>query len=385
MGCFGLRKAVKFHALCLLLMLIAAGAAGQEPFSVKTKDGRVLSLNTKTVKNAPHIPLPDLSRFLEQAIGYKTDWDETFGVLKITKGAENFSLFLDKAVILHNTQIMHGTQSVLNESGEILIPLSSFQMLAEIWGEFAIQGAAVATPPPPQSTPAPAPASTSAAATSPSTKPPSGGVMRVIIDPATEPFKSKRIGNEKTKPIAREEWTLSLARRLKASLEQEGGFEAVLTTAEGEKPTIEEKIKRINNSLSAALVALRLEESEFESLGGIEVVVASSALDMTADKSRAERGLSAGAAAVYIPRQSESQNLAAALVEELERATGSRTGPVMPSPAYLLKRVSIPAVIISCGYVSNPSDNINLAKDSYQESLVRAITDALKKFKNLKK
>lgn len=379
-----MRKIIKFHALCLIIMLAAAGAPGQEPFSLKTKDGRVLSLNTKTVNNAPHIPLPDLSRFLEQAGGFKTEWDETFGVLRITKGDENYNLFLDKTVILHNTQIVNGTQPVLNESGEILIPLSSFQMLAEIWGEFAIQGAAVATPQPPQPPPAATPSATSAAATPRAPKPLSSGVMRVIIDPASEPFKSQRTGGDKIKPIAREEWTLSFARRLKSVLEQDGGFEAVLTTAGGEKLTPEEKIRRINASGAAALVALRLEESEFESLGGIEVVAASSSLDMTADKSRAERGLSAGAAAVYIARQNESQNLAATLVEELERASGGRVGPVMPSPAYLLKRVTMPAVIISCGYVSNRADAANLVRDSHQENLARAIAGALMKFRNLK-
>ena len=389
------KRMARFIRLIVVLCIMAVwmGAPAQEAMSVQTRDGRTLSLTIRLLKNSPHVSLAELRRFMSEAkVGIELEWDETFGLLRITRGAENNALFLDKTNILVNNEVIRGTEPMRLVGGEIFIPISSLKVLSSVGNEFIfgdvrtgspadMAPAILPTPPPSKAKPE----LTSAPEKASEPVPPrrtGAPYLRVAIDPATEPLKWDRVAGGAS--ISQEEWTFNLAQKIKSLLEREGNIEVILTADRDEKITTDEKIRRINRSGADALIALRLDASEFESQGGIEIIVASASLDLSAaDRTRIETRTNPPTAAAYIPYQEGSLALGTTLLEELEHAVAGRVGPVTPAPAYLLRRIAMPSVILSCGYVSNPTDAGQLRRAGYQETLARAITSAISKFRKI--
>ena len=354
----------------LCIMAVWMEAPAQETMGVQTRDGRTLSLTIRLLKNSPHVSLAELRRFMSEAkVGIELEWDETFGLLRITQGAENNALFLDKTSILVNNEVIHGTEPMRVVGGEIFIPVSSLKVLNKVWNEFIFEDVKRDLP-------------TEKAPEIVTPRRTGAPYLRVAIDPATEPLKWDRVAGGAS--ISQEEWTFNLAQKIKSLLEREGNIEVILTADRGEKITPDEKIRRINRSGADALIALRLDASEFESQGGIEIIVASASLGLSADeRTRIETRANSPTAAAYIPYREESIALGTALLEELEHAVAGRVEPVTPAPAYLLRRIAMPSVILSCGYVSNPTDAGQLRRAGYQETLARAIASAILKFRKI--
>jgi N-acetylmuramoyl-L-alanine amidase len=389
------KRMARFIRLVVVLCIMAVwvGAPAQETMSVQTRDGRTLSLTIRLLKNSPHVSLAELRRFMSEAkVGIELEWDETFGLLRITRGAENNALFLDKTNILVNNEVVRGTEPMRLVGGEIFIPISSLKVLSSVGNEFIfgdvrtgspadMAPAILPTPPPSKAKPE----FTSAPEKASEPLPPrrtGAPYLRVAIDPATEPLKWDRVAGGAS--ISQEEWTFNLAQKIKSLLEREGNIEVILTADRGEKITPDEKIRRINRSGADALIALRLDASEFESQGGIEIIVASASLDLSAsERTRIETRPNPPTAADYIPYQEGSLALGTTLLEELGHAVAGRVEPVTPAPAYLLRRIAMPSVILSCGYVSNPTDAGQLRRAGYQETLARAITSAISKFRKI--
>lgn len=377
----------------LCIMAVWLGAPAQEAMSVQTRDGRTLSLTIRLLKNSPHVSLVELRRFMSEAkVGIELEWDETFGLLRITRGAENNALFLDKTSILVNNEVIRGTEPMRLVGGEIFIPVSSLKVLSSAWNEFIFGDvrtgspadkapAILPTPPPSRAKPELTAAPEKASEPVPPRRT-GAPYLRVAIDPATEPLKWDRVAGGAS--ISQEEWTFNLAQKIKSILEREGNIEVILSADRGEKITPDEKIRRINRSGADALIALRLDASEFESQGGIEIIVASASLDLSAaERTRIETRPNSPTAAAYISYQEESLALGATLLEELEHAVAGRVEPVTPAPAYLLRRIAMPSVILSCGYVSNPTDAGQLRRTGYQDTIARAIASAILKFRKI--
>ena len=354
--------------IVLCIMAVWMWAPAQETMSVQTRNGRTLSLTIRLLKNSPHVSLAELRRFMSEAkVGIELEWDETFGLLRIMRGAENNALFLDKTNILVNNEVIRGTEPMRLVDDEIFIPVSSLKVLNKVWNEFIFENVKIDLPAEKTSEPL-MPRRT-------------GAPLRVAIDPATEPLKwEKSTGGAS---ISQEEWTFNLAQKMKSLLEHEGNIEVILTVDRDEKITPDEKIRRINHSGATFLIALCLDASEFESLGGIEIIVASASLDLSAsDRTRIEARSNPQTAA-YIPYQEGSFSLGTVLLEELEHDVAGRIGPVTPAPAYLLRRIAMPSVILSCGYVSNLTDAGQLRETRYQDTLARGIASAILKFQKI--
>ena len=48
--------------------------------------------------------------------------------------------------------------------------------------------------------------------------------------------------------------------------------------------------------------------------------------------------------------------------------------------AYIMDKVTIPSVIVECGFMSNPGDLSKLKNDEYQDKLVKSIVKGLIKY-----
>ncbi len=380
------RRCSAVFTIVLVTFSVLISASVVNSLNVTAKNGEEFALRLKAVKGSPYVSLQELTRLLDKSrSGFRTEWDDTFGVLRITRGADNFSLFLDKTTLLVNTQILEVDEPVRVIGGEVLIPLSSLKALNHLWKEFIFEGGEAKPPerikvkPSPTLTPTPAaPEATSP----PLPKPSSEKLARVIIDPASKPLRWDGVRRAPVNLPPQDTLTLDIALRIKAILEREGSIEVVLTSRGNESPSLEKKIERINTSGASALVVLRLEASESDHLGGINIMVASAALDPVAqDYEHTGRSRPLPAALAYLPYQRQSLVLANTAFIELGKAVSSRLGPITPAPLYILRRAAMPSVLISCGYITNPTDASHLARERYRESIARAIAAALLNYK----
>ncbi|MEO0093411.1 MAG: N-acetylmuramoyl-L-alanine amidase [candidate division WOR-3 bacterium] len=76
----------------------------------------------------------------------------------------------------------------------------------------------------------------------------------------------------------------------------------------------------------------------------------------------------------------ESQELAALIQENTAYATGIPNRGVMQAGFYVLRVNFMPAVLVECGYISNPAEEKLLAKKEFWEKLAKGIATGIKKF-----
>ncbi|MBN1901485.1 N-acetylmuramoyl-L-alanine amidase, partial [Candidatus Sumerlaeota bacterium] len=319
--------------------------------------------------------------------GWKIEWDDTFGILRFTAENSSYALFLDKKTFLIDGEINQAKEPIAKKDGKIFVPVSSLELMKNLFREVSLQEKPEIKPTPtaaqtqmpslPEKTP-------STVIQSPEPAPPApSGVFRIMIDPASEPLKWEAPRESKAPLPKQEVVTLEIALGIKKILEQEKGVEVMISNRKGETLSPDEKIARINTSGADVLVSLRLNASRFERLEGVDVYVCSDAIDPeAADRKMRDVKSVLPLTLAYLPHQQGSLTLADSLYLELSSALSCRVGPITPAPLYLLKRTAKPAVLVSCGYVSNPRETSLLTKDAYLETLARAIANGILRYKN---
>lgn len=82
-----------------------------------------------------------------------------------------------------------------------------------------------------------------------------------------------------------------------------------------------------------------------------------------------------GAQTFYYASSEESKQLATSIQNALLKIDQTNTRTQKPSDSYyLLKNSSMPAVIVECGFLSNPEETSKLADANYQKKLAYAIS-----------
>lgn len=96
-----------------------------------------------------------------------------------------------------------------------------------------------------------------------------------------------------------------------------------------------------------------------------------------------EQSQYSGAQVFYSPNHTDSAVLAesirAQVVEQLQ-PENTRACKQAESNIYLLSHVDVPAVIVECGFLSNPEEAELLCDRAYQEKMAAAITDGIVSF-----
>lgn len=88
-----------------------------------------------------------------------------------------------------------------------------------------------------------------------------------------------------------------------------------------------------------------------------------------------------GAQIFYFANSEPSQRLATCIQNELKKIAEQNNRPLKTdSSYYMLKKLSIPSVIIECGFLSNQSDLDNLSSDDYQNKLAWAMYMGILKY-----
>lgn len=78
--------------------------------------------------------------------------------------------------------------------------------------------------------------------------------------------------------------------------------------------------------------------------------------------------------------QSDSEPLAALVLERLVSRTGGHSRGVKQAPFAVLKEAEMPAIVIEVGFLSNPSESQELQTDQRQEQIAQAIVEAILRF-----
>lgn len=88
-----------------------------------------------------------------------------------------------------------------------------------------------------------------------------------------------------------------------------------------------------------------------------------------------------GAQVFYFTSSEKSKQAAEILQEELRAVDPSNTREIKENNTYyLLKKTEVPAVIVECGFLSNPEEAEKLATEDYQNKMAEAIVKGIKSY-----
>ena len=141
---------------------------------------------------------------------------------------------------------------------------------------------------------------------------------------------------------------LAVARRLEADL-RAAGFRTVMTRSDDTFIPLDRRARISNRQDNAVFVSIHFNEARARDVHGAEVHY----------KSR------------------PSIEIARRIVAKLEALPGGSSRGVKYANFRVLKRNQYPAVLVECGFLSNPSEASRCASGAYQDKLAGAITAAL--------
>jgi N-acetylmuramoyl-L-alanine amidase len=242
--------------------------------------------------------------------------------------------------------------------------------------------------PPSPTTPAPPPEA-------PAFGQPASALRIIVIDPGHGGDESgaKGAGGTLEKDVA-----LSVARRLKATIEARLGLRVLLTREDDRAVGLDERAAIANNNKANLFVSLHANASVRPATQGAEVYYLS--LDKSVDEARRRAASEAQtlpvfgggnrdveiiswemAQARYID---ESARLAAIVEERLRDAGGIALSarPIQQAPFRVLVGANMPAVLLEMGYITNGPQEQQLSSGAFQGAVVQALFDSIVRFRD---
>jgi N-acetylmuramoyl-L-alanine amidase len=215
----------------------------------------------------------------------------------------------------------------------------------------------------------------------------------VMIDPGHGGYDP---GTQSSSGVIEKDLALQIATRLQSSLETRG-IRAALTRSTDEFISLPERTRIANNAGADLFVSIHLNSSPNTDTTGIEVYYLNNTTDRaTIRLARMENGGADGYGAPdasnlnYILtdlrqnyKASEAASLArmidAQTVADLDAGLGLNVNALgaKMGPFYVLVGAHMPAVLVECGFLSNPGEARSLQGAGYQDVLAGAIAGAV--------
>ena len=219
------------------------------------------------------------------------------------------------------------------------------------------------------------------------------GHFLVMIDPGHGGYDP---GTESSAGTAEKTLALQIATRLKAALEARG-IRAEMTRSSDVFISLAERTRIANSAGADLFVSIHLNSSPNTETTGIEVYYLNNTTDRaTIRLARMENGGGDGYGAPdasnlnYILtdlrqnyKASEAASLAkmidAQTVADLDSGLGMNVNALgaKMGPFYVLVGAHMPAVLVECGFMSNPAEAARLESPSYQDLLARGIATSV--------
>jgi N-acetylmuramoyl-L-alanine amidase len=217
-----------------------------------------------------------------------------------------------------------------------------------------------------------------------------------VIDPGHGGSDTGAVGS---KGVEEKTITLLLAQVLRSRLEERLPVRVVLTRTDDAELPLDTRTALANQQKADLFISLHINSVHGSSARGAETYFSSlQASDENAARSAATENLSNGANdgegedALYDLQLilwdlaqshylAESQRLAALVQEEFNEALGLRDRGVKQAPFRVLLGAAMPAVLVECGFISNPEEEERLLDPAYRADLVNSLVRAVTRYR----
>ena len=142
--------------------------------------------------------------------------------------------------------------------------------------------------------------------------------------------------------------TLDVARRLEPKL-RAAGFHTVMTRSTDDFIPLDKRARISNSQGNAIFVSIHFNDTRRRSISGSEVYY----------------------------RSRCSREIARKILNEIDGLPGATSRGVKTANFRVLRRNQFPAVLVECGFMSNPSEGARCANCGYRDRLAAAIASAL--------
>jgi len=222
----------------------------------------------------------------------------------------------------------------------------------------------------------------------------SSEVRTIVIDPGHGGSDTGAIGPS---GVQEKDLTLTLARTLRARLAEKMPVRVILTRNEDAELPLETRTALANQQKADLFISLHLNSVQSPSANGAETYFSSlEATDESAAQAAEAENLVAASGddgdALYDLQLilwdlaqsqflAQSQQLAKLVQSELNEALGLNNRGVKQAPFRVLIGASMPAVLVECGFVSNPEEEKALLDPAYRSQLINALVRAVMRYR----
>ena len=222
---------------------------------------------------------------------------------------------------------------------------------------------------------------------------PPDSLRTVVIDPG---HGGAEAGARGLQGALEKDITLSVARRLKSSLEARLGVRVILTRDADQQVGLEQRAAVANNNKADVFLSLHANASVRPAARGAEIFYLS--LDEYGDRAQEiARGgrdtlpvVGGGTRDIeLIPwqmAQARYINASASLAKTIEATFTGRIAmsgrPVHQAPLRVLVGTNMPAVLIEMGFLTNPEQEKQLTSEAFQQTMTQALVDAVVQFRD---
>lgn len=221
-------------------------------------------------------------------------------------------------------------------------------------------------------------------------------IQTIVIDPGHGGSDTGAVGS---RGIEEKTITLLLAQALRSRLEERLPVRVVLTRADDAELPLDTRTALANQQKADLFISLHINSVHGASARGAETYFSSlQASDESAARSAETENLAGGNPAddggdplydlqliLWDLAQShylaESQRLAALVQEELNEALGLKNRGVKQAPFRVLLGAAMPAVLVECGFISNPEEEERLLDPAYRADLVNSLVRAVTRYR----
>lgn len=216
------------------------------------------------------------------------------------------------------------------------------------------------------------------------------GLRVVVLDPGHGGRSSGAHGNAGTVEKA---LVLSVTEKLKTMLEDDLGIKVVLTRTADYFVGLKERTAIANNNRADLFVSVHANAAFREGVNGCETYYLSfSASDLEASQLAQVENKALGIngdlrqgpileAILWDMAQleflNESGQVASRVQKSMVKTLNVRDRGVRQAPLAVLVGARMPAILVEVGFITNPAEEINLDRDSYQTRIARALFDAI--------
>jgi len=218
----------------------------------------------------------------------------------------------------------------------------------------------------------------------------------VVIDPG---HGGSKVGAEGPGGTLEKDVTLSIARKLRASIVNGLGYQVFLTRDRDMDLELDDRAPIANNYKADLFVSIHANSYRGRSAEGSEVYFLS--YQASDDESRRVALEEGAVGAVDLPAApaegdsdlgwilwdmaqarylEESSRLATRIQEELAGVTGSEGRGIKQAPFRVLVGAAMPAVLVEVAFISNPDEEKLLASDAYQWRIASALMRGIARF-----